>query len=33
MSKIAGVLRTMPVAALEAGLGLPPADIALEYKQ
>jgi hypothetical protein len=33
MRKIAGAFRTTPVAALEAELGLPPADIRLEYKQ
>jgi hypothetical protein len=33
MRKIAGVFKTMPVAALEAELELPPADIRLEYKQ
>jgi hypothetical protein len=33
MRKIAGAFRTTPGAALEAELGLPPADIRLEYKQ
>jgi hypothetical protein len=33
MRKIARAFRTTPVAALEAELGLPPADIRLEYKQ
>jgi hypothetical protein len=33
MRKIAGAFRTTPVAALEAELGLLPADIRLEYKQ
>jgi hypothetical protein len=33
MRKIAGAFRTMPVAALEAELGIPPADIRLDYKQ
>jgi hypothetical protein len=33
MRTIAGAFRTTPVAALEAELGIPPADIRLEYKQ
>jgi hypothetical protein len=33
MRKIVAAFRTTPVTALEAKLGLPPADILLEYKQ
>jgi hypothetical protein len=32
MRKIAGAFRMTPVAALQAELGLPPADVRLEYK-
>jgi hypothetical protein len=33
MRRIAGAFKTTPVAALEAELRMPPADIQLEYKQ